>query len=176
MSNTLSKLLVFAAGAAIGSFVTWKLVKEKYERKADEEIESIKQLYVYRNIHKQEKEPAKETPEETHDRDYAKDYSAGLGYIQEDNDREEMADVCIYTIEPGEYGEFEDYQTLSFNYYSDGVLTNDAGVPMTQDDIQDIVGYDFSDAFGEYEPDLAYIRNDRLKADIEILKEDCPYA
>ena len=176
MSHTLSKILIFAAGVVVGSLVTRKLVKEKYERKADEEIESIKHLYVYRNISKREEQPAGDEPEETNDRDYARSYAASLGYIQDDNDGKEMADVCIYSIEPAEYGEFEDYEPLSFNYYSDGVLTNDAGVPMTQDDILSTVGSNFSQYFGEYEPDLAYIRNDRLKVDIEILKEDCPYA
>ena len=36
-------VLVFAAGAAIGSAVTWKVVKTKYERFAQEEIESVKE-------------------------------------------------------------------------------------------------------------------------------------
>lgn len=176
MSHTLSKILIFAAGVAVGSFVTWKLVKEKYERKADEEIESIKQLYVYRNIRKsEESKPCVYEPEVIDARDHARQMAEGLGYIEND-DRKEMADVSIYTIEPGEYGEFEDYQALSCNYYSDGVLTDDSGVPMSDEDISELVGSDFHEHFGEYEPDLVYIRNDRFKADIEILKEDCPYA
>ena len=39
-------VLVFAAGAAIGSAVTWKVVKAKYERIAQEEIESVKDAYA----------------------------------------------------------------------------------------------------------------------------------
>lgn len=39
-------VLVFAAGAAIGSAVTWKVVKTRYERIAQEEIESVKEVYA----------------------------------------------------------------------------------------------------------------------------------
>lgn len=48
MNNTLSKILVFAAGATIGSVVTWKLVKTKYEQIAQDEIESVKEAYYER--------------------------------------------------------------------------------------------------------------------------------
>ena len=47
MNNSiLSKAFIFAVGAAIGSAVTWKLVKTKYEKIADEEIESVKEVYL----------------------------------------------------------------------------------------------------------------------------------
>ena len=38
----MNKLFIFVLGAATGSVVTWQLVKEKYRRLADEEIESVK--------------------------------------------------------------------------------------------------------------------------------------
>ena len=38
-------VLIFAAGAAIGSAVTWKLIKTKYEQIANEEIESVKEFF-----------------------------------------------------------------------------------------------------------------------------------
>ena len=39
--NKLWGVFIFAAGAAIGSVVTWKIVKRKYERRAQEEIEWV---------------------------------------------------------------------------------------------------------------------------------------
>lgn len=39
-------VLAFAAGAAIGSAVTWKVVKTKYERIAQEEIDSVKAVFA----------------------------------------------------------------------------------------------------------------------------------
>ena len=45
MKDILGKVLLFTAGAAIGSAVTWKLVKTKYEKIAQEEIDSVKEEY-----------------------------------------------------------------------------------------------------------------------------------
>lgn len=39
-------VLMFTAGAAIGSVVTWKVVKTRYERIAQEEIESVKEAFA----------------------------------------------------------------------------------------------------------------------------------
>ena len=50
MGDKIVKLLIFGVGAAIGSVVTWKLVKTKYKRIADEEIESVKKIYSYKKI------------------------------------------------------------------------------------------------------------------------------
>ena len=50
MNNTiLSNIFMFAAGAAIGTVVTWKLVKTKYEQIANEEIEEIREYYRSKN-------------------------------------------------------------------------------------------------------------------------------
>ena len=41
----INKILIFAAGVAIGSAVTWKLIKDKYKKLADEEIASVKEVW-----------------------------------------------------------------------------------------------------------------------------------
>ena len=43
--NKLSYLLAFAAGALIGSAATWYFVKDKYEKLAQEEIDSVKETF-----------------------------------------------------------------------------------------------------------------------------------
>ena len=55
MSNALSNLLLFVTGAAVGSVVTWKLVKTKYEQLANEEIESVKAVFNRRAKESKEK-------------------------------------------------------------------------------------------------------------------------
>lgn len=45
MKSRFINVLIFAAGAAIGSAVTWKIVKTKYEKIAREEIESVKDAF-----------------------------------------------------------------------------------------------------------------------------------
>ena len=44
MKNTLSKILVFALGAAVGSAVTWKVLDAKYKKIMDEEAESFRRV------------------------------------------------------------------------------------------------------------------------------------
>ena len=46
MKNSFVKFVIFAAGAIIGSAVTWKYAKDKYEKIADEEIASVKEMYA----------------------------------------------------------------------------------------------------------------------------------
>lgn len=41
----MKKYLYFIAGAAVGSLVTWKIVEKKYRDLAEEEINSVKELY-----------------------------------------------------------------------------------------------------------------------------------
>ena len=43
MKSKFINVLMFAAGAVIGSAVTWKIVKDRYERVIEEEIESVKE-------------------------------------------------------------------------------------------------------------------------------------
>ena len=43
--SILNKAIIFAIGAAVGSVVTYKLVKTKYEQIANEEIEDVREYY-----------------------------------------------------------------------------------------------------------------------------------
>ena len=63
---------------------------------------------------------------------------------------------------------------IKLTYYSYGVLTdkNDQKV----EDVDNTVGSDAANHFGEYEDDAVYIRNDRLKSDFEILRDYRTYA
>lgn len=86
----------------------------------------------------------------------------------------EPAEETPYVITPDDFGELdmEGYDSLTFHYYLDNVLTDD------RDDLLDsfeTVGFDFMNHFGEYDDNVVYIRNDKLMADYEILAEDCRY-
>ena len=63
MKNALINLAMLAVGAAIGSAVTWKLVKTKYERIAQEEIDSVKEVYSRKEESSEPVEIKTETPE-----------------------------------------------------------------------------------------------------------------
>lgn len=185
MNNTLSKVIIFAVGALVGSAVTWKYFKTKYERIANEEIESVRSYYKSKNT----PEGAAETSEEPEaglkekiaarkkeriaERDTAKDICEKEGYAidnAEEGDDEEMDKP--YVIPPEEFG--DDYKTESLNYYTDGVLADDSGNII--ENVGGIVVEDFAEHFGEYEDDSVFVRNDLLETDYEILMEYRTYA
>lgn len=177
-NTTLSKFLIFSAGAAVGSVVTWKLLKTKYERIAQEEIESVKEVFSRkRPIDESTKveETEEENVDESGDQEIGKYekilHEAGYtNYSNVETINKEVDEVeKPYVISPEDFDEFDEYETSSLTYYADGVLTDEEDNIV--DDPKDIVGDDFADHFGEYEDDSVFIRNDRLKCDYEILKD-----
>lgn len=197
--DMLVKLFIFTAGAAIGSAVTWNFVKTKYEQMADEEIESVKQHYKekeqqiilgknmadgavegYEGIKKDIKEnmdvasmhPDEDTREmyET----YAKRYSSEQNERPQKIKEEEEENVeKPYVISPEEFGEIEEYETISLTLYDDGVLTDDDGNII--DDVEGTVGKESLNHFGEYEEDSVFVRNDERRCDYEILADAMTY-
>ena len=84
-----------------------------------------------------------------------------------------MEDDRPYVISPDEFGELDDYDLISLTYYADEVLADD--IDEIVEDVDDVVGLDSLTHFGEYEPDSVFVRNDRLKADYEILLDERTY-
>ncbi len=75
-----------------------------------------------------------------------------------------------YVISPDDFGEYDDYNTISLLYFADEILTDDDYSII--ENVNDIVGIDSLGTFGEYEDDAVHVRNDRLKCDYEILKDE----
>lgn len=161
-------IFAFSLGAAVGSVVTWRVLKEKYEKLTREEIESYKAIHGMKRVlnYDAPEEPV-ETPEQIVDR---------LGYNAQSEEKEVQDDLnTIHVIAPEEYGEADDYDLVSLTYYADGILADDWKEPI--EDVARIVGEDFHTHFGEYgEPDSVFIRNDRLKTDYEILLSQRNYS
>lgn len=188
--------LTFTGGIAIGVATTWQYAKKKYERIAQEEIDSVKAVF---SKHKQMtgKEANKlrsETMEsrENTKKDISKYQSKlyGYGYAdcshsvkdrfqveftekKDEMEEEEQMDHP-YIITPNEFGEFEDYDTISLTYYSDGILADDDDELV--DNPEEIVGRDSVNHFGEYEDDSVFVRNDRMRCDYEILLDHRTYS
>lgn len=78
-----------------------------------------------------------------------------------------------YVISPDEFGQDESYETISLTYYADGVLADDDDEMV--EDVENLVGFDSLNHFGEYEDDSVFVRNDRLKCDYEILLDHRKY-
>jgi hypothetical protein len=175
MKGLLINAVVFIAGAGLGAVVSWKLLDDRYKRITNEEIESVKEVYR-KKFESKTSEPDKaearkiEPQEDPEKKEYA-ELIKKLGYS--DEEVKDTVKKKPYIIAPEEFGELDDYETISLTYYSDGVLTDDQDEPI--EDVDKLVGKDFATHYGEYEDDSVYIRNDELKTDYEILADSRRY-
>lgn len=203
MKRKALNVFLVAIGAAIGSVVTWKIVKTKYEQIAQEEIDSVKE--EYRILMQKDKsvnepteeefednsdecmddeedvfEPSKETIFEYHNLTSA--YRSSENYADEENDQEGGSGDSDeapyingpYVISPDDFRcSPPGYNAQALDYYADGVLADGWGVKM---DIEETIGYESLDHFGDYVDDIVYVRNDRTEVDYEITKDPRTYA
>lgn len=185
------KLFIFTAGAAIGSAVTWNVVKTKYEQIANEEIESVKRHYKMKEIgeqvckgfedgiksveEKSEEELEKEALDFWKYKSYAERYSSNQDEKpeQKEKEKEEENVEKPYVISPEEFDEIDEYEAISLTLYADGVLADDQGNVI--DDVEGTVGKDSLNHFGEYEEDSVFVRNDARRCDYEILADALTY-
>lgn len=179
--NILSNAIMFAAGAAVGSVVTWKLIKTKYEQLVQEEIESVREVYSRDKSDKDIEEDEEETDpdDESYDREEYEELVRGTGYVQYSQNKlkkEEDEDDMIepYVIVPEEFDE-NGYETVTLFYFADGVLAYGDTNEVVKN-VGELVCEDFEDHFGEYEPDSVFVRNDNLKTDFEILRDQRNYS
>ena len=179
MNSGLSKFLIFTTGAAIGSVVTWKLVKTKYEQIANEEIESVREYYAQKNKETLTDEAYGEDEEEPEKRamdlkEYEKIVS-GTGYSGEEKEDKNMEVDKPYVISPDDAEERDDYELEQLDYYEgDETLVDNFGDVV--EDVEEAVGADFASHFGEYEQDTVYVANDARKIVYEICRDYRSYS
>ena len=197
-------VLMFAAGAAIGSAVTWKVVKTKYEKIAQEEIESVKEAFADQLTNLQEQiddyaavdeaeawvdrtQKAEEQLNHARKIDWRQleDLDEEEEYVPEPEDLNEYARLVDnytsekggvdnmakgpYVISPYDFGELDGYDQVELTYYADGTLEDEDYNIVT--DVDELIGADSLLTFGEYEEDAVFVRNERLHADFQILKD-----
>ena len=181
MNRKLSNVLLFTAGVAVGSLVTWRYFKSKYEVVEDEIEEKTEETEgetetededpeVSESKMSYKKPPLKEYVKMVEDNGYVP--KTHMEEVEEEIANGEWGDKDIYEpfiIRPDEYGELHAYETLSLNYYADGVLTDELDNPI--EDVESLVPADFADHFGEYDDNAVFVRNDNLECDYEILRD-----
>lgn len=177
----------FALGSGIGIGVGFLLAKNKYEAKADKEIQAVKNLYndfyeknkvIPEDSKKISDDSAlkKETKPKTEKEEYieySKQYrSSNAGDEKKVIDRSTL-DIDnndrykhIILISPEEYRSSE-YESKTLWYYADKVLADEDNnvihVP------EEVVGDEALSSFGRYEDDCVYVRDEKKKVDYEIL-------
>lgn len=193
MNKNLSNLLLFTAGAAVGSLVTWKVLKTKYDQLIQDEVDAFKEDYArcmgrgssssdicdsdedaLCDKEYEDEEDAVEDPDVTEYHRLAGGY-ASSGEIAE-NGKEGEGDDAVpyingpYVITPNDFGDGNyDYDLHCLTYYADGVLANDWDEVL---DIDETIGLESIEHFGDYAEDVVHVRNERLEADYEVVR-DC---
>ena len=187
MRSALSKLLIFASGAAIGSVVTWKIITDKYSQIIEEELETVKNEILEELDAKDEFED--DAPEDDEDKTAYNNIIENCGYKnysnrtpakqvvpeEKEEKEEEIEDMDKpYVISPDDFEDNDDYDVVSLIYYSDKILADEDDNVI--EDVEGTVGEDSLKHFGEYEDDSVFVRDDAHKTDYEILLDDRKFA
>lgn len=203
MKKKLFNVFLFTAGAAVGSLVTWKLVKNKYERIAQEEIDSVKETWARMMREESENNDSSESEEQDEDdpddefedddsfeydqptvtayHEIASMYSkSGDKETENDEEGEEDQEEDVPYINgptlilPEDFANGDhDYDLYSLTYYADGILADDW---YKKYDVDETIGEDSVEHFGDYVTDVIHVRNERLHAEYEVTKDPRNYA
>ena len=190
INDTIKNLLIFTTGAAIGSAVTWKFLKTKYEQIAQDEIDSVKEVFSRR--FEEESEDIDESDDEDEEYNYEPtedDKASSNNIIKEmkytsyskkknknskrKHSKNEDEELVPYVISPDDFGD-NGYDTESFTYYADDVLANDYDEII--EDRELLIGNYSLSSFGTYEEDIVHVRNDETQTDYEICRVNEKYS
>ena len=185
----LKGVFIFAAGLVTGAVAGAYLVKDKVLADAREEINEVREYYKSKKEDKNEEQPVEEKEveevveekekEKEEYQEITKKYTNYTNYsgieqpvippqnVQLNND-------APYVIDPEEFGEEEEYDTMTLTYFADGILIDDVDNVIEEPD--PVVGLDNLKIFEEFGASSIYVRNDVWKTDFEILKDDWNYS
>lgn len=174
----MNKALCFIFGAIAGTALGYYIARQRCE----EEIESVKEAF------REDSEREESNVDENPDREpidpsvrpavkEAIDYmntvrKAGYAAAPDPADEDEVSDIP-YEITPNEFGDIE-YEEVELVMFADDVLA-DGDTYERVEDVDNVVGEDNLQKFGHYEEDRVCVRNDRLKCDYEIIRDERTY-
>lgn len=174
----MNKALCFIFGAIAGTALGYYIARQRCE----EEIESVKEAF------REDSEREESSVDENPDREpidpsvrpavkEAIDYmntvrKAGYTAAPDPADEDEVSDIP-YEITPNEFGDIE-YEEVELVMFVDDVLA-DGDTYERVEDVDNVVGEDNLQKFGHYEEDRVCVRNDRLKCDYEIIRDERTY-
>lgn len=168
--NNLGIIAAFGLGVAIGSVVTWRVLKTKYEQIAQEEIDSVKEVFANRR----ENVVSEDFTEEEKDELVAEINKLNYNTCSTDK-KEDTKDVdAPYVISSDQYGEYYGFDLESLTYYADGVMTNDNDEVI--EDVERIIGEEWKEFMIEDEEECVFVRNETLETDYEVVSDPRKYS
>lgn len=188
MRSTIKVVAGFALGLASGAFGAWCIAKKRYEEIAQEEIDSVKEVYASKMVEANktikerfefgEAEDPDETPEiDPEEVEECEEVIERLDYTRYSTPEEEkkgpkpepvkkVGQEKPYVIDESEFGENEDYETITLIWYSDKILADD--MDEIVEDVDETVGYEALGYLGEDKGQEVLVRNDRRKCDYSV--------
>lgn len=197
MSNLAKVIFAGVVGAGVGSLVTYFCVRNHYANKADEEIESIRNLYckpVPVNTEEQPEEDEKIISNNQDDMgsaiydkfkfgevytDYTAYSKSESNLAESEHPSDDEGEDKIYVISSIEYDEDHLYEKRSIYYYIDNDLFLD------EENESECIGEDGKtlgdykllvsaaldiDKFKNANNDTIFVRNDNVQIDFEIIR------
>ena len=173
----------FVIGGVAGYFVAKKAMNEECEQRIQEEVANVKA--AFKSGMKGDRAKAFErvvNAKKAEGEDTASVYKSAIrqSYRPETKSEQQLHEMAEklrpHVISPDEYGEKAGYDQISLICYADGTVANDEELAMTDEQIENDVGKESLNHFGEYEEDSVFVRNDAQRVDYEILKDMRTYS
>lgn len=162
----MNKLLYFGLviGAAVaGAAVALYYTKNTERKRADEEIAQMREYYA------QKEEKTGKTSTETENKNTKSQEMRNYQKIVKENYNYERTPDGPTAITPDEFGENPGYDKLSMTFYADNIVADENDEIV--EDVNDCIGFENLAHMGEYEPDILYVKNDRLRVYYEITRD-----
>lgn len=190
----MKNILIFVAGAAVGSVVTYKLVEKRFQQLADEEIESVINTFKNRpdriidekkyddeievvnkdaaiHLNSAIKLEGVEADKISYNNGYKSIYDEEKGdnsTVKEEKEWEEP-----YVIAPEYFQSDESYKGVTWKYYADKILADEDECLVH--DPEKYLGDGTFEDFIESEDDAVYVRNENEMTEYEVLKVNYTY-
>lgn len=194
-------------GSIITNAVVKEKATREANEKAAEEIAEVREIYRNKTKKEENEKVAEESEKEvkeenekvdplkvkpqTSREDYNSYYKMTQNYTSQNEEKPKRASSISdlnaftyeksvdrpYIIDPEDYGEEDDYDTMQLTYFMGDKTLVDESADDTIDEPDLHIGLDNLAIFDEFQgASSIYVRNDILKMDFEILKDDCAYS
>lgn len=177
----MKNILIFLAGGAVGAGIAAKLVEKYYIDAANQEIDEVVNYYknkfkelennVEKGSEKKKVENGKTEKKTTPKKEKVKEIIKSEEYVSDDEVISTTIESItgIEVIDPMKYGEEDGFDTKSWMWWADDVLTDEHD--QIVEDPESVIG-DALTHFGDIEEDSVYVRNRANNTDYEILRSE----
>ena len=172
----MNKLLYFGlviGAAVVGAAVALYYTKDTERKRADEEIAQMREYYAHKEeklAQHTEKNSSASANREAKNKKKAKEMRDYQKIVRENyKQKQEYTPEGPAVISPDEFGENPGYDRLTMTFYADNIVADENDEIV--EDVNECIGSESLSHMGEYEPDVLYVRNDRLRVYYEITRD-----